>query len=128
MLLALWADFFDPAAWVQPPPPPVPPPPPGSGGGWRNFDEYQRSNSDYWEERERMLKRFSPLHARKAVEERFPEVTELVSKRNDIASRIPEMPNLQALSDLGEMIDALDLQIKNYSIKCEEEALLALLL
>ena len=124
MLLALWSDFFNPADWVQPPPPPPPVPIPGAGSG----QPWGRANSDYWEERERMLKRFSPLHARKAVEERFPEVTELVAKRNDIANRIPNMPNVQALHDLGEMIDALDLQIKNYSIKCEEEALLALLL
>lgn len=126
MLLALWSGFWNVSDWTGgPTPPPVVTSTPGAGSGqW-----WDRANSDYWEERERMLQRFAPkVEVRKAVEERFPEVIPIVAKRNDIAQRLPEMPNLQAISDLGEMIDALDLQIKNYSIKCEEEALLALLL
>lgn len=127
MLLALWADFWNVSDWtgVTPPPTPTPAPNPGSGGGWRN---YERANSDYWDEREKALQKFAPVKVVQHVVERFPEVEALVEKRNAIVARAPDMPDLQALAKMQEVVAQLDLQIEKYRVKCDEEALLALLL
>lgn len=126
MLLALWADFWNVADWgLAPPPTPTPAPEPGSGGGWRN---YERANSDYWDEREKALQKFAPVKVVQHVVERFPEVEALVEKRNAIVARAPNMPDLQSLAKMHEVVAQLDLQIEKYRVKCDEEALLALLL
>lgn len=126
MLLALWSGFWNLSDWTGGPvPPPVPTSEPGSGGGWRN---YQRANDDYWEEREKQLRKFAPVHVEPRVVERFPEVEAIVVKRNEIAAKAPDMPNVAALGALSEHIAALDLQIEKFKVKCDEEALLALLL
>ena len=127
MLLALWADFWNVSDWtgVTPPPTPTPAPNPGSGGGWRN---YERANSDYWDEREKALQKFAPVKVVQHVVERFPEVEALVEKRNAIVARAPDMPDLQSLAKMQEVVAQLDLQIEKYRVKCDEEALLALLL
>ena len=130
MLLALWFDFWDTAAWtgVTPPPPPVPNP--GAGGGHKKrHHHYERADSDYWDAREALIARHSNRPALPAeLPDRFPEAEPLVAKRQELVALLPRMPDLQALADLDEMINDLDLQLEKYRVKCDEEALLALLL
>jgi len=126
MLLALWADQFDPAQW--PPAPIVTPPAPKSPTNAGSGQYVSHYDDEYWQAREAHLKRFLPVEVGKHVVERFPEAEKLAKHRNEIAARLPEMPNLQALVDLGDIIIDLDLQIEKFRIKCDEEALLALLL
>lgn len=134
MLLALWSDFWNTADWVTgPTPPPVTTTRQQLGGPGKKKRErypYQRADSEYWEEYEKMLRRHA-ADLEKPVPEEAPEQLVILHKHRatlvEAAKRLPTVEQLRAvdakISSISSQIQEFDLQSRD-----EEDAILALLL
>lgn len=124
MLLALWADFWNPASWVPAPPPVVVPTPTEGGHG-----HYRpRRDQEWWDEYETMLRRHLPVE----VEHEAPAPVQRAAKeRNRLIEQVRthHPPSVEALRAVDAKIEALTLQIEEFELQsADEDALLALLL
>lgn len=133
MLLALWSDFWNPAAWVPPGPQPEPPDGGSRGAGHGEVDDYveypaipDSADESYWREREIYLRRQIPVRIEPDAES-GPEVKKLVQQHNRIVDADPYIP-ASNLPQLSKKLDDLTLQIKRLESDSDDEAIIALLL
>lgn len=129
MLLALWADFWNPASWVSGgSAAPVVVVDLGSGGG-----NYEPAHWDYWEAREAMLARYSHKEVEHIPVSEYhkPEAEKIVKKINKVvqlAKKPPKLLDLAVLGRMDKLLSDLAGQLDKLVLDSDEEALLALLL
>ena len=133
MLLALWSDFWNPAAWV--PPGPVELPDGGSRGaghGDLDGDDYAQhpaipdsADESYWREREVNLRRNLPIDRSVTVKDSPKSKNRPVQPDQIIVAAHVPASNLPQLS---KKLDDLTLQIKRLESDSDDEAIIALLL
>lgn len=128
MLLALWSAFWNSADWtpgsVSATATPVVVINLGAGGG------YHRADSDYWDAREEMMRRYAPTEAREVpvTPERVTKAEKIVKKINRAVQIIPKMPDLASLHRMQALLDNLTGQLNKLVLDSDEDALLVLLL
>lgn len=134
MLLALWSDFWNPAAWLPAPPPELPDGGSrGAGHGDLDGDDYAQypaipdsADEGYWHEREVNLRRNIP------VDRDIPDKSQPKDENHPVQPDqiIVAGPHIQAsnLLNLSKKLDDLTLQIKRLESDSDDEAIIALLL
>lgn len=135
MLLALWFDFWNPASWTPGPPPQLPDGGAhGSGHGKQDEDDYaqypaipDRANQDYWDEREKFLRRHLPAIKSAAVED-DPKGKKLVRKYERVVKLAHKLPDSDKLREADRVLKNIALQIEKIEAESDDEAVIALLL
>lgn len=159
-MLANWMFFWNSADWVQAPPPPVVNTNPESWGskskernipGWKvdPWLETDRASQDYWDVRERYIRRYmTPVLEKEAVQEvkirqsrpikeneGNPEVTAgqshlqlLQQARDAVVERARTATNVEALQREVQRVIKLTLDISALRVQYYERAVIILLL
>lgn len=146
-MLALWEYFWDDTDWTGGPPAPSPAPAPvpsGGGGGHkkRRNQEYQPLPSDFWDVRERYLRRFveplakdtprpTPAPVKTTVAEIIPDDGPLLLMQQALAAALQRARAAQTdaeLRDATKRAYALALDISNFHQQYYNRAIGILLL
>lgn len=131
MLLALWFDFWDPAAWTGGASISVSVAPVvivnSIGGTKQGAEYYDRAPEEYWAARESFLRSKLPVVASAAVRD-TPEVAKLVSRHRRVIAAAPKYPDTQQMVRMTKTLNELAAKIKKIELDQDDEDVIALLL